>query len=183
MSFSSMLLASSRSRLKSPKAKTSDSSLHHIHHGDSSIPSSPQPIHAATTGKATPPPSKPSPPTPPPHPPLLLRPKPRRPNIRPPQLNPKYLLHGPQNLLIRRRTPALEISNDARGGVALCREVFLGHLRLHLLALVGDHGADFFADCVGLDDLVAAVDFGEALAFAAAGLRLLACSSHGLRLW
>lgn len=101
---------------------------------------------------------------------LLLRSKPRRPNIRPPQLNPQHSLHRRQNLLIRSRATALEIRNDRGGSVALCRQVLLRHLRLHLLALVGDHGADFLADCVGLDDLVAAVDFGEALAFAAAGL-------------
>lgn len=104
------------------------------------------------------------------HAPLLLRPKPRRPNIRPPQLDTEHPLHGAQDLLVGRRGPALEIGNDGRGRVALCREVLLRHLGLHLLALVRDHAADFLANRVGLDDLVAAVDFGEALAFAAAGL-------------
>lgn len=124
-------------------------------------PSSTQPIHTASTLSS---------PFHFPSPHLLLRSKPRRPNIRPPQLNPQHLLHRPQNLLIRRRAPSLEISNDRSGGVALCREVLLRHLGLHFLALVRDHLADFFADCVGLDDFVGAVDFGEALAFAAAGL-------------
>lgn len=102
--------------------------------------------------------------------PLLLRPKPRRPDIRPPQLNAQHPLHRRQDLLVRRRGPALEIRDDRGGRVALGRQVLLRHLRLHLLALVRDHAADFLADRVGLDDLVAAVDFGEALAFAAAGL-------------
>jgi hypothetical protein len=38
--------------------------------------------------------------------------------------------------------------------VALGRQVLLRHLRLHLRALVGDHGTDFFTDCVWLDDIV-----------------------------
>lgn len=156
MIFSSMHLASSRSRLKSPNAKLP---IHHIHHEASSLlhPAHPHGLHILI-------------PLPLPSPHLLLRPKPRRPNIRPPQLNTQHLLHRSQNLLIRRRAPPLEISNDRGGGVALCCEVFLRHLGLHFLALVRDHLADFFADCVGLDDFVGAVDFGEALAFATAGL-------------
>ena len=96
---------------------------------------------------------------------LLLRSKPRRPNITPPQLNTKHPLHSPQNLLIRRRRPPLEIRHNTLRRVTLGREILLRHLRLHLLSLLGDHAADFFADCVGLDDVVAAVDFREVLAF------------------
>ncbi len=109
---------------------------------------------------------------------LLLRSKSRRPNIIPPQLNSQHPLHTRQNLLIGSRRAALKISDDALSGVALGREVLLGHFWVHLLALVGDGGANFLADGGGLDDVVAAVDFGEMLAFDAGfgrlGARLLA---------
>ena len=50
-------------------------------------------------------------------------------------------------------------------GVALGRQVLLRHLWLDLLASLRDHAADFLANRVGLDDVVAAVDLCEVLAF------------------
>ena len=96
---------------------------------------------------------------------LLLRPKSRRSNITPPQLNAQCLLHGRENLLIRCRRPPLEIRHNALCGVAFGRQILLRHLRLHLLALVRDDTADLLADRVGLDDIIASVDLGEMLAF------------------
>ena len=96
---------------------------------------------------------------------LLLRTKSRRTNIASPQLNPQNLLHRRQDLLVRGRRSALEVRNDTLGRVALGRQVLLCHLRLHLLSLLRDGVADFLANCVGLDDVITAVDFGEMLAF------------------
>lgn len=39
------------------------------------------------------------------------------------------------------------------------------HFGFHLLTLLGDGVADFFADCGGFDNVVGSVDFGEMLAF------------------
>ena len=96
---------------------------------------------------------------------LLLRTKSRRTNIASPQLNTQNLLHRPKNLLIRRRTSSLEVRDNRLSSIALCSQILLCHLGLHLLALRGDDIADFLADGVGLDDVVAAVNFGEMLAF------------------
>jgi hypothetical protein len=89
---------------------------------------------------------------------LLLRPKPRRPNIIPPQLNTKDLLHRPENLLVWHRRSPLKIRHHALRRVALRSQVLLRHLRLHLLSLLGDHGADFLPDGRWLNDVIAAVD-------------------------
>jgi hypothetical protein len=91
--------------------------------------------------------------------------KSRCPNITPPQLNTQNLLHTSQNLLIRRRTTPLKVRHDTLGGIALRRQILLRHLRLHLLPLLTDDCADFLSDRGGLDDVVASVDFREALAF------------------
>jgi len=91
---------------------------------------------------------------------LLLRPKPRRPNIAPSQLNPQRLLHRRQDLLVGGRGAALEIRDDALRRVALGRQVLLRHLGLDLLAPLRDDAADLLADRVGLDDVVAAVYLG-----------------------
>lgn len=96
---------------------------------------------------------------------LLLRRESRLPDIATTQLDAKHALHVPQDLLVRGGGAALEVGDDALGGVALGGEVFLGHLGLHLLAPLGDDGADVLADGRGLDDVVGPVDLGEMLAF------------------
>jgi hypothetical protein len=96
---------------------------------------------------------------------LFLRTKSRCANITSPQLNTENLLHRCQNLLIRGRRSALEVRDDTLCGIAFGRQILLRHFRLHLLSLLGDGIADFLADRVGLDDVVAAVNFGEMLAF------------------
>jgi len=56
--------------------------------------------------------------------------------------------------------------------VALSRQIFLRHLGLHLLSLLGDGITDLLSDRVGLDNVVAAINFSEMLAFNA-GFRCL----------
>jgi len=58
----------------------------------------------------------------------------------------------------------------------------LCHFRLHFLALLRDDAANIFTDGGGLDDVVAAVDLGKALAFDAGfrGLRMyVSCGNEG----
>jgi len=86
-------------------------------------------------------------------------------NVATPQLNVEHPLHGGEDLLIGGAGAALEVGDDCGGGVALSSEVLLGHLGLHLGSGLGDGVADLLADGVGLDDVVGAVDLGEALAF------------------
>lgn len=86
-------------------------------------------------------------------------------NVATPQLNVEDPLHGGEDLLIGGAGAALEVGDNCGSGVALGGEVLLGHLRLHLGSGLGDGVADLLADGVGLDDVVGAVDLGEALAF------------------
>jgi len=89
-----------------------------------------------------------------------------------PQLDVEDALHGGEHLLVGGCGAALKVGDDGLGGVALCGEVLLGHLGLNLLTGSRDDIADGLADGVGLDDVVGAVDLGEALAFnGGAGLR------------
>lgn len=55
----------------------------------------------------------------------LLLPKPRRPDIVPPQLDVQDSLHRRQDLLVRSRGASLEVGHDGLCGVALRREVLL----------------------------------------------------------
>jgi len=99
------------------------------------------------------------------HPALLLWSKSRLTNITTPQLNTQHSLHSRQDLLIRSGRASFKVCHDTLGSVTLCSQVLLRHLGVHQLPLVGDGGSDFLADGGGLDDVVAAVDFGEVLAF------------------
>ena len=110
------------------------------------------------------------------------------PDVIAPQLDVQHLLHGAEHLLVGLRGAALEVGDDRRRGVAAGGEVLLGHLGLDLLAGLGDGGADVLADGVGLDDVVGAVDLGEALAIGVAlgGLcrgGRLACHVRGGLWW
>jgi hypothetical protein len=96
---------------------------------------------------------------------LLLRTKSRCTNITPPQLNTQNLLHTRQDFLVWSRSPSLEVRHDTLRCVALGRQVFLRHLRLHLLSLLGDHRPNFLANSGWFNDIIAAIDFGEVLAF------------------
>lgn len=92
-------------------------------------------------------------------------------NLVTPQDDIEHPLHRTEHLLVRRRTPPLEIGNDGRRGVALCSEVLLRH-GATLVVLRGGAGlrdrlADLDADGFGLDDVVASVDFRQVLAFGA----------------
>jgi hypothetical protein len=72
--------------------------------------------------------------------------------------------------------------DDGNGGVALGGEFLLGHLVALFSAALLDGVGDGVADGLGLDDVVAAVDLGEVLAFGAACLLLVMVSiSYNLR--
>lgn len=86
-------------------------------------------------------------------------------NVGTAKLDVEHPLHGGKHLLVRGGGASLEVSDDTLGGVALGGEVLLCHLGLHLLPGTGDGIADGLADCVGLDDVVGAIDLGETLAF------------------
>lgn len=104
---------------------------------------------------------------------LLLR-KLRLPNLIAPQDNIQHPLHGPEQLLIRRRRPALKVRDDRRRSIALGREILLRHrgafVVLGLGPRLGDRLADLGADRLGFHDVVGAVDFCEALAFGGGAL-------------
>lgn len=102
---------------------------------------------------------------------LFLLGKLGRANVAAAQLDVEDALHVGEDLLVGGGGAALKVGDNGLGGVALGGEVLLGHLGLHLLAGLGDDVADGAADGVGLDNVVGAVDLGEALAFAGANLR------------
>lgn len=103
-------------------------------------------------------------------------------NVSTAELDIQNALHVAENLLVGGTGAALEVSNDGLCGVALGGEILLGHLGLHGLARLRDDVADTLADCVGLDDLVAAVDLGQSLAFSTTA-GLFAFVSACVRLW
>ena len=96
---------------------------------------------------------------------LLLGTKPWRTNITSPELNTQNLLHRRQDLLIWGCRSTLKVGYDTLCGVALGRQILLRHLGLHLLSLLGDSITDLLSDRVGLDNIVAAIDFSEMLPF------------------
>jgi hypothetical protein len=93
----------------------------------------------------------------------------RLPHLVTPQDNVEYPLHVAEQLLIRCRSTALEVGDDGGRAVALCGQILLRHrstlVVLRLGARLGDGLADLDANGLGLDDVIGAVDFGEALAF------------------
>jgi hypothetical protein len=86
-------------------------------------------------------------------------------DITTPQLDVENALHGPENLLVGGSGATLKVGDDGGGGVAAGGKILLGHLGLHGTPGLGDGIANLLADGVGLDDIVGAVDLGEALAF------------------
>lgn len=86
------------------------------------------------------------------------------------ELDVKHTLHGTEDLLVGRGGTALEVLDDSHGGVALGGEFLLGHLVALLGTALLDSVSDEVADSLGLDDVVAAVDLGQVLAFGGARL-------------
>lgn len=85
-------------------------------------------------------------------------------NVAAAQLDVEDPLHGTQHLLVGGSSAPLEIGDDGLCGVALGGQVLLCHLGLDVLSRGGDDAADILADGVGLDDVVGAVNLGQALA-------------------
>jgi hypothetical protein len=90
------------------------------------------------------------------------------PNITPPQLNIQHPLHRTQHLLVRRRRTPLHILHYGDGRITFCGQFLLSHLVAFVIAAPFDSVADLGADGFGFDNVVAAVDFCEELAFGAA---------------
>ena len=90
-------------------------------------------------------------------------------NLVSPQHDIQHALHGTQQLLVGRGGPALKVCDDGGRAVALCGEVLLRHggalVVLGLGARLRDGLPNVDAHRLGLDDVVGAVDLGEALAF------------------
>jgi hypothetical protein len=89
------------------------------------------------------------------------------------EFNIQHALHGTEYLLVGGGGATLEVLDDGDGGVALGGEFLLGHLVALLVAALLDGIADDGADGLRLDDVVAAVDLGEVLAFGSACLGTL----------
>jgi hypothetical protein len=110
--------------------------------------------------------------------PLLLIRKLRLPNLIPPQHHIQRALHLAQQPLIRCRRTPLVIRNNRRRTVTLLRKILLRHRSTLVVLRLGPRLANRLADRnshrLGLDDVVGAIDFGQALAFggATAGLGL-----------
>lgn len=90
-------------------------------------------------------------------------------DARTPQLNVQHALHGTEDLLVRSGGTALEVLNNGDGGVALSGEFLLSHLVAFLVSALLDRIRHLVADGLGLDDVVAAVDLGQVLAFGGTG--------------
>lgn len=84
------------------------------------------------------------------------------------KLDVEHPLHRRQNLLVWSGSAPLEVLDDGDGGVALGGEFLLGHLVRLLVAAPLDGIGNLSADGLGLDDVVAAVDLGQMLAFGGA---------------
>lgn len=95
---------------------------------------------------------------------LLLRRELRLSNALAPQLHVENSLHVRQYLLVRRRCSSLKVLHDTDRCVAFRRELLLRHLVSFFSAALLDRFADLGSDGLGLDDLVAAINFGEMLA-------------------
>lgn len=91
------------------------------------------------------------------------------PDARTPQLNVQHALHGTEDLLVRSSSTALEVLNNSDGGVALGGEFLLSHLVAVLVSALLDRIGHLVANGLGLDDVVAAVDLGQVLAFGGTG--------------
>lgn len=90
------------------------------------------------------------------------------PDVRAPQLNVEHALHCAQNFLVGSGGALLKVLDNGGGGVALGREFLLCHLVGFLIAALLDGVCDLVADGLGLDDVIAAVNLCQVLAFATA---------------
>jgi uncharacterized protein involved in tellurium resistance len=90
------------------------------------------------------------------------------------QDNVEHALNVAEQLLVGGRGAALKVGNDSGRAVALGCEVLLRHGRalvvLGLGASLGDSLTDCNTDGLGFDDVVGAIDLGEALTLAASAL-------------
>jgi hypothetical protein len=87
------------------------------------------------------------------------------PDVRAPQLDVQHSFHGAQHLLVGSGGAALKVLHDGDCGVALGGQVLLREFEALLVPSTFDGLADLDADGLGLDDVVASVDFGQVLAF------------------
>jgi hypothetical protein len=90
------------------------------------------------------------------------------PNIAPSQLNIQHPLHRTQHFLVRRRRTPLHILHHGNGRITFRGELLLSHFVAFVVAAPFDGVADLGADGFWFDDVVAAVDFCEVLAFGGA---------------
>lgn len=88
------------------------------------------------------------------------------PNVVAAQFNIQHPLHGTQHLLVRCGGTLLKVLNDRGDSVALGGEFLLGHLVGFLVTTLLDGICDLGSHCLGLDDIVAAVDLCQMLPFA-----------------
>lgn len=96
-------------------------------------------------------------------------------NVAAAQLDVEDALHVGKDLLVGGSGAALKVGDNGLSGVALCGEVLLGHLGLHLLTGLRDDVADGLANGVWLDNVVGSVDLGETLTFAGTALLRKEC--------
>lgn len=108
---------------------------------------------------------------------FLLGAQARGANVSAPQLDIEHSLHLGENSLVRRSSTALVCSNSCRCLANLLAQIGLGHSGLELLAGLLDSFPDVLSDCLGLDNVIGAVDLGQTLAFAAGALRVLLLAS------
>lgn len=92
------------------------------------------------------------------------------PDIRATQSDVEHALHCAQNLLVGSGGTLLHLLDDGGGGVAFGREFLLCHFVGLLIAALLDSVCHSRTDGLGLDDVIAAVDLCQVLAFATAWL-------------
>ena len=91
------------------------------------------------------------------------------PDVRASQLDVQHALHGAKHLLVWCGCAPLEVLDDGDCGVAFGGELLLCHLVALVRSALLDGVCYLQPDGLGLDNVVAAVDFGEMLAFNSAG--------------
>lgn len=97
-------------------------------------------------------------------------------NVGAPQLDVEHPLHLGENGLVGRGSTTL-VRGDSCGCLSdLLAQSSLGHGRLEFLSALLNGLSDFLSDSLGLDDVVGAVDLGEALTLSTAGLKEFAVS-------
>jgi len=92
-------------------------------------------------------------------------------NVATTELDVEHALHRTENFLVRCRSAPLEVLNDSDGSVALGGQLLLRHLVAFFGATLLDRIAHGVTNGFGLDDVVAAVDLCQVLAFGGACFR------------